>query len=281
MTTPGPFREGHDPDPDDLAAPDRPDEPGTGGPAQPRDEPGELVAAEPSDEDEVVAPEVLDAGFTHRHGGTGAGFSAGGPLDVMLPGPDLARHIGQARQRGLGTLSDDELIGVLGAAHRLESWQAELKLAAVAELDARRAAPDGREGEHVAGELAAALTLTGRSASSLLELSRRLGRLPQTQALLASGVIDRSRAAVIAGQLSLLDAAAAAAVEDTIARRAGAMTTGRLAAASQRAVLAHDPQAAARRQERAERQARVECWAEPSGTGAIAGAGPGDVRPAA
>jgi hypothetical protein len=49
------------------------------------------------------------------------------------------------------------------------------------------------------------------------------------------------------------------------------MTTGQLAAACQRAVLAHDPQAAARRKQRAERDARVECWAEPSGTGSIAG----------
>jgi hypothetical protein len=189
----------------------------------------------------------------------------------MLPGPELAWHVGQARQARLGALSDDELIGVLGAARRLGSWQAELELAAVAELDARRAGPGGREGEHVAEELAAALTLTGRSAGSLLELSRRLGRLPQTAALLAAGVIDRARAAVIAGQLSLLDDAAAAAVEDRVARRAGGMTTGQLAAACQRAVLAHDPQAAARRRDRAGKDARVECWAEPAGTGAIAG----------
>jgi hypothetical protein len=141
----------------------------------------------------------------------------------------------------------------------------------VAELDTRRADPDGREGEHVAEEIAAALTLTGRSAGSLLELSRRLERLPQTQALLAAGVIDRARAAVIADQLALLDGDAAAAVEDQVAPRAGAMTTGQLTAACQRAVLAHDPQAAARRKEKAEKDARVECWAEPSGTGAIAG----------
>jgi len=271
MTTPGPFREGHDPDPDDLAAPDRPDEPGTAGPAQPRDDPGELMPAAPSDQDEVVVPEVLDAGFTHRYGGTGTGFAAGGPLDVMLPGPDLAWHIGQARQRGLGTLSDDELCGVIIAARRLSSWQAELELAAIAEMDARRAAPDGRDGEHVAEEVAATLTLTGRSAGSLLELSRRLERLPQTQALLAAGIIDWSRVAVIADQLSLLDGADAAAVENAIAPRAGAMTTGQLRAACQRAVLAHDPEAAARRQEKAEGDARVECWAEPSGTGSIAG----------
>ena len=218
-----------------------------------------------------TVPEAFDAGFTHREGGNGDGFAAGGPLDVMLPGPELARHVGAARRTGLGGLSDDELIGVLGAARRLGSWQAELELAAAAELDARRAGPDGREGEHVAEEIAAALTLTGRSAGSLLELSRRLGRLPQTTALLAAGIIDRPRAGVIADQLSMLPDAGAAAVEDRIAPRAGALTTGQLRAACQRAVLAHDPQAAIRRREKAEQDARVECWAEAAGTGAIAG----------
>jgi Domain of unknown function (DUF222) len=225
----------------------------------------------PADPDSGAVPEVLEAGFTHRYGGAGAGFSAGGPLDQMLPGPDLAWHLGGARQIGLGALSDDELAGVLCAARRMCSWQAELELAVVAELDARRAGPDGREGEHVTEEIAAALTLTGRSAGSLLELSRRLDRLPQTAALLAAGVIDRARAAVIGDQLSILDDAAAAAVEDRVVPRAGQMTTGQLAAACQRAVLAYDPEAGARRRQRAEREARVECWAEPSGTGSIAG----------
>ena len=223
------------------------------------------------DSDETRVPEALEAGFTHRYGGTGTGFAAGGALDEMLPGPDLAWHAGQARQGGLENLSDDELIGVLGAARRLSSWQAELELAAVTELDARRAGPGGREGEHVAEEIAASLTLTGRSAGSLLELSRRLEKLPTTRALLAAGVIDRSRAAVMADHLSVLPDADAAAVEDRVGLRAGGMTTGQLAAACHRAVLAHDPQAAARRKQKAERDARVECWAEPSGTGAIAG----------
>jgi hypothetical protein len=223
------------------------------------------------DEDQPRAAEALEAGFTHRYGGTGTGFRAGGPLDEMPPGPDLAWHAEQARQRGLDALSDDELIGLLGGTRRLSSRAAELELAAVAELDARRAGPDGREGEHVAEELAAALTLTGRSAALLLELSRQLERLPQTAALLAAGVIDRARAVVIAGHLAPLDDDAAAAVESLVAPRAGAMTTGQLGAACQRAVLAHDPQAAARRKAKAERDARVECWAEPSGTGAIAG----------
>ena len=218
-----------------------------------------------------AVPEAFDAGFTHREGGNGDGFAAGGPLDVMLPGPELARHVGAARRTGLGALSDDELVGVLVAARRLGSWQADLELAAVAELDARRAGPGGREGEHVAEEIAAALTLTGRSADTLLELSRRLERLPATRALLAAGIIDRTRAAVIADQLALLPDADAAAVEDRIAPRAGGLTTGQLRAACQRAVLAHDPQAAIRRREKAEQDARVECWAEGAGTSAIAG----------
>jgi hypothetical protein len=61
-----------------------------------------------------------------------------------MAGPDLAWHLGQARQRGLAALSDDKLCGVISAARRLESWQAGLELAAVAELDARRAGTGGR-----------------------------------------------------------------------------------------------------------------------------------------
>ena len=233
--------------------------------------PDSVDEAELDDPDEPTVPEALEAGFAHRYGGTGTGFSAGGPLDLMLPGPELAWYAGAARARGLDALSDDQLVGVLCAARRLSSWQAELELAAVAELDARRSGPDGREGEHVTEEIAAALTLTGRSAGSLLELSRRLSQLRQTRALLAAGIIDRSRAGVIADQLALLPGDAAAAVEDRVAPRAGHMTTGRLADACRRAALDHDPQAAARRKEQAEQGARVECWAEPSGTGAIAG----------
>ena len=239
--TPGPYR--------DLAEPA-----GCGGP------------------DDDAVPEVLDAGFTHRYPVPGAtGFAAGGPLDQMLPGADLAWQTGKVRQAGLDTMSDDQLIGLLGASRRLQSWQAELELAVTAELDARRAGPDGRDGEHVAAELAAALTLTGRAAQAQLELSRQLQRLPQTAALLAAGILDRPRVLVITAELALLDDATAAAAENLIAPRAGGMTTGRLRAACQRAVIACDPQAAIRRREQAEKDARVECWAEAAGTAALAG----------
>jgi hypothetical protein len=214
--------------------------------------------------------EALDAGFTHCLGGTGTGFSAGGPVDAMLPGSELAWHAGMARRAGLGVLSDDELCGVLAAARRLGSWQAELELAAVTELDTRRAAPDGCPGEHVAEEIAAVLKLTGRSADTLLGLSRNLRRLPATAALLAAGIIDRACADIIASRLALLSAADAAAADAVLPRAAG-MTTGRLAAAVEHAIAAQDPRAAIRRRKQAEKEARVECWPEPAGTAAIAG----------
>ena len=158
--------------------------------------------------------EALDAGFTRRYAAPGAtGFAGGGPLDVMLPGSDLAWHAAQARRRGLATLSDNELCGVLGSARKLSSWAAELELATVTELDARRAGPGGRPGEHVAEEVGAVLTLTPRAASDLIGLARNLARLPQTRALLAAGILDQDRAEVIADALAVLDAAGAAAVD--------------------------------------------------------------------
>ena len=219
-----------------------------------------------------VVPEIFEAGFVHRYPVEGAtGFAPGGPLDRMLPGADLAWHLGNARKRGLGALSDDELIGVLVAARRVQSWQAELELAATAELDVRRAFPDGREGEHVDDEVAAALRLTGRAAQTQLELARQMGRLPCTAALLAAGIMDRRRAEVIASHLSLLPDDQAAAVDAAVAVKAGEQTTGELGAACQRKVIACDPEAYERRKKKAEDNARVECWDEPSGTGAIAG----------
>jgi len=176
-----------------------------------------------------------------------------------------------ARRPGFGRLSDYELCGVIAAYRRQASCDTAGELAAIAELDARRAGPGGRPGEHVNDEIAPLLTLTGRSAADLTGLARDLARLPQTSALLAAGIIDPKRAELIAAHLAVLSDDDAAAVEAVIAPDAGDMTTGRLARALAHAVKAHDPQAAARRREKAQKDARVEVWAEPSGTAALAG----------
>jgi hypothetical protein len=140
-------------------------------------------------------PETLAAGFTHGEGGCGRGFAAGGLLDELAPGPVLAGFAGDAWTGGLHQLSDDELIGVVCAWRRQASWSAAGEAAAVGELAGRRAAQSRAGGnrhlaEHVDSELAAALTLTGRSAGRLLELAAGLARLPGTATALAGGRID-------------------------------------------------------------------------------------------
>ena len=225
-----------------------------------------------------LVAEVLAAGFVHRDGGSGSGpgFGAGGVADGMLPGAVLAGLAGDAWQRGLGRLSDDELVGVALAARRTASWQAGLELAAVTELAARRdgfaeGSGDARGREHFSQELAAALVLTGRGADALLALATGLGRLGQAGALLAAGVIDRARAVVITDELACLDDQRAVAVAGLVLPRAGELTTGQLRAALRRAVLAADPAAAIRRRQKAQKDARVEAWAETAGTAALAG----------
>src|SRR6266851_5802172 len=166
----------------------------------------------------------------------GGGFAEGGVLDGLEPGPALAGFSQGAVDEGLTRLSDDELVGVLRASWRLSAWQAGVELAAVAELDHRRARAAERPGssladEHVAAELAAALVLTGRSADALLGLARDLARLPAVRKALLEGRIDRARAVVFAAELAGLGDIAAAAVAMGFAGIAGSMTTGQLRAA--------------------------------------------------
>ena len=90
---------------------------------------------------------MWDAGFIHNvPGDPGYGFASGGLLDRMLPGRELAAFTGTALGDGLGRLSDYELIGFLCAARRNTSWQQAAQLAAVADLEQRRAGADGAPG---------------------------------------------------------------------------------------------------------------------------------------
>ena len=225
-------------------------------------------------------PGPVPAGLPIRDtGGTGAGFADGGVLDVLPPGVVLAGFAGDTWAGGLGTPSDDELIGVLRAWRRLSSWAAAGELAAVAELSARRdrglqTGPVGQgcqPADCVADELACALTLTRRSAENLADRAAALAELPGTAAALRLGRIDTPKALTVIDGVAGLEPSLARAVEDKVLARAPGQTTGELRAAVRRAVMAADPAAASRRRENAEKDARVELWDEPGGTKALAG----------
>jgi hypothetical protein len=219
-----------------------------------------------------VVPEVFDAGFTHRDGGDGRGFAAGGELDQMEPGGGvLAMAADRVWANGLNRLTDDELIGLMAAARRNASRQAALELATIHALSVRRAGADGCPGEHVEEEVAAALTLTGWTAGRQVRLAAGLARLPGVGRTLAAGRIDVDKAEVFTGQLLLLEVVAANAIAGLVLPQAPRMTTGELRKALRDQIMDYDPQALIRRRQQAEKDARVETWTEPAGTGAVAG----------
>jgi hypothetical protein len=227
------------------------------------------------------AGESIPAGFLHHvpGGPSGAGFAAGGVLDTMAPSPWLAEALTAATSGGHGELRESELIGVLCGWRRVSAWAAAGEAAAVLTLTRRRAAQAAAPGcsrlaDHVTDEIAAALTLTGRSAGRLLDVASALGRLPDVHVALQHGEIDWPKACVFADELAVLD-------DDTVAAgiaarylgRAGAggWTTGQLRAALRRAVLTADPAAAGRRRAEARKDAEVRAWDESSGNAALAG----------
>src|ERR1700761_2668422 len=213
----------------------------------------------------------------------GSGFESGGPLDTSAPSGFLAGLADAATRDGrLTDLTDDELIGLMRAWGRLESWCGAGLLATVAELARRRpadktpsAAPGefpARISEFLVDEVAAALTLTTRAADTLTAAGLDLtDRLPVTAHAQHEGLIDYPRVRLIAEMTRILSDDDARMVEALIFPRAAGQTPGQLRAALARAIIAVDPEAGARRREEAQKDARVRRWREEAGTAALAG----------
>jgi hypothetical protein len=243
----------------------------------------------------AAAGESLTAGFRPRTPpappGPGSGFESGGVLDTCAPGGSLAGLADAATRDGcLAELDDDELIGVLRAWRRLESWCSSGLLTVIAELARRRPAdrtPPAAPGdfpaqlsEFVSDEVAAALTVSAQMASTSVDLALDLAtRLPATARALREGVLDYLKARLIAESTRVLADGHAREVEARILAAAGRQTMGQLRAAVARAVLAVDPEAATRRREEAQKDPRVRRWQEDAGTAALGGFGlpPADV----
>jgi hypothetical protein len=243
----------------------------------------------------AAAGESLAAGFRRRTplipAQSGSGFESGGALDTCAPDATLAGLADAVTRDGcLAELDDDELVGVMRAWQRIESWASASLLATVAELGRRRPAPGtappapkafpDQISEFTSDEVAAALTLTSQAASTCTDLALDLAiRLPGTARAHREGRIDRAQVRLIAEATRILSDEDARQVEALILPKAAGQTTGQLRAAVARAVIAVDPEAAARRREEAQKDPRVRRWQEDAGTAALAGYGlpPADV----
>jgi Domain of unknown function (DUF222) len=256
--------------------------------------PGELLAL--SDAELAELPDATPAtpappawplsyqntGFVSADGlDGGAGFAQGGVLDELPASMALAGFADDAYTRA-ASLDDNCLVGVLRAWRRLASWASARELAMVAELARRRPAdgtpPAGAPGqfphqisEFTADEVGLALTLTGKASGAELGLALELTDRPAIFAALEDGRIDLAKARILISMICPLERVHADAVETKVLPRAPELTTGELRAALQRAILAVDPDAARRRQEAAQQDARVEYWADPEGTATLAG----------
>jgi len=199
-----------------------------------------------------------------------ARFAQHGTSDAMPPGPLLATVVHALAGEdgdGLAALSEDQLLGIIAAARRLESRVAWTQLAAVREFAARRSA-DGTpaRAEFAADELACELHLTAQSAAGQMAYACAVaGRLPRTFAALAEGRIHPVHLRIIEDETSILSDQDAAEADEALAEKAGSLTFGQLRSLAHRLVLKLDPDAARKRKEAARREAHVRRFAEQSG----------------
>ena len=204
------------------------------------------------------------------------GFAQNGRSDTMAPGALLATVldavVGEGGS-GLAALGDDQLIGIISAARRMESRTAWTLLAALAELARRRPATGdpgdrGQYGfsEFAPDEVAAELRLSVQSAAGQMMYAVAVAGLPRSFAALAAGQIHPVHLRIIDDETRILSPELAAAADEILAGAARSKTFGELRYAARRLVLRLDPDAARRRKEDAARhEAEVRRFREESG----------------
>jgi hypothetical protein len=216
--------------------------------------------------------------------GEASGFAAGNVLDALPGGGTLAFYADNAAgndDRYAG-LSDNELDGAISAWDRVEAYACARKHAAVAEFIRRRPEPECAVAgpaqmpqvwdEFAVDELRMLFAENRGAAEDLMSRSHDLAvKLPGTMALFLAGQLSESRVKIIAYAAAPLDPAEARAAEALVLGRAGRLTRGGLRDAIAQAVMDVAPGKARKRREAAQKDARVQRWAEDSGNAALMG----------
>ncbi|HEX2154591.1 MAG TPA: DUF222 domain-containing protein [Acidimicrobiia bacterium] len=196
-------------------------------------------------------------------------------LADLKPGAALAAHLETIDR---SSLNGHELVTLLQARVRQISH---LQAAMYADIWEIGHAPGGFADsppersstldEFASDELAAALSMTSRTADGQLSLAYLLSRLPQVREAFEQGTIDLIRARVFCNETSHLDDPEAQAVVDPLVDHAAALTPGRLGARLRRRCMEVDPEASRRRYEESVRERHLESRSNPDGTGDIVG----------
>ncbi|MGH3906507.1 MAG: DUF222 domain-containing protein [Pseudonocardiaceae bacterium] len=164
-------------------------------------------------------------------------------------------------------LSDATLIDTIVGFDRVASWASARQAGLLAEFDRRRPRDESqptrsdvpsRCGDSAPDEVGLALRLSRTTATGQLVMARTLvADLPATLAAWEAGTIDVLKARAITETSYLLAPEQRGALEERVLPRAGTQTLSRLRASLARAVLAIDPEGAARRHAQRRQDRRV------------------------
>jgi len=213
-----------------------------------------------------------------------AGFAKGGLADGLPGGSELAFLASAAAgddDRYPGA-TDGELDGLIAAWDRVEAHASARKHLAIAEFIRRRpekscepAEPGGmpaRWDEFAVDELRVLLAESKANVERMMDRALSLAaRLPATMAAYRSGKLRHSKVTIIVDATAPLDDEESKAAEEKVLGRAHRLTPSGLRDAIAKAVMDVAPDKAKKRREEAERDARVERWAEDSGNAALMG----------
>jgi hypothetical protein len=171
----------------------------------------------------------------------------------------------------LASLTGETLIDILRAEWRQHAHQQARVLAAMAEVGRVIPGDDAQRLPEVsswaAGEIAAALTLTGVAAARELRFaSLVVNRLPLVHAALFTGSIDRTKAWVFAEYLQEVSPAHATVICEELVWLAPTLTAGQLRGRLLRMIRELDPEHTARRYRRAIRGRGVVAYLAENGT---------------
>src|SRR6185437_11416019 len=213
-----------------------------------------------------------------------AGFAKSGIADELPGGSSLAFLADAAagdEDRYPGA-TDAELDGVIAAWDRVESHASARKHLAIAEFIRRSpekgcepAEPGGmpaRWDEFAVDELRVLLAESKAAVERMMDRAHALAaRLPGTMAAYRSGTLRQSKVTIIVDATAPLDDEESKAAEEQVLCRAGRLTPSGLRDAIAKAVMDVAPDKAKKRREEAQKDARVERWAEDSGNAALMG----------
>jgi hypothetical protein len=197
-------------------------------------------------------------------------FAQGGDWDDRPADPVLAMSVVRTAEGELSGLSDNELLGAIGAGERVLGQAAWAANRLAAEYTRRNLEVDDKTGEETLGEFGAddyaqEVKLSGMAAKGNLRRALTLSQLPECMKLAHAGALNEYRQRIIAEETGSLDPVLLAKADELIAKDASGRTPGSLRGYARKIVMMLDPQQAEERRKDGSKNRRVEFWPESSG----------------